>query len=203
VSYARLRSRALGGTPVATDAPTPGDPQPPIYPLVVGDHGGWLEVRSSAADGACGVHGYPCRHPGIDVAGVAGTPVMAPEDGVVVSVGDGASAPFVGYGPWFAILQGASGKFHFLGHLDPMTQLMATVGQVVSAGDQVGTTSSANHTHWEVRDKMVPDFAAGEDNFSNNSDPIGWLTFAKLGDLGSILLVGGATLFLWLLWRRS
>ena len=50
---------------------------------------------------------------------------------------------------------------------------------------------------------MVPDFAAGEDNFSNNIDPIGWLTFAKLGDLGSILLVGGATLFLWLLWRRS
>jgi murein DD-endopeptidase MepM/ murein hydrolase activator NlpD len=129
--------------------------------------------------------------------------VVAPESGTVVMAGDGASAPFVGYGPWFAIIQGDdSGKFHFLAHLEPAAASMAPVGARVTAGDQIGTTSSANHTHWEVRDKPVPDFAAGEDNFTNNSDPLGWLSMAALGIAGSALIVGGAALFLWLLLRR-
>lgn len=201
--YTRVLRPALGATPIPTDPPQSGSPQPPIYPLQVGAHGGWLEVRATPADGSCGVHGYPCKHPGLDVAGSAGTPVVAPETGTVVAAGDGASAPFVGYGPWFAVIQGAdSGKFHFLGHLEPATSSMAPVGQQVIAGDQVGTTSSANHTHWEVRDKAVPDFAAGEDNFTNNSDPLGWLSMATFGIAGSVLIVGGAALFLWLLFRK-
>lgn len=198
MTYARLR-RPLGATPVETEAPEPGRPQPPIYPLQVGAHGGWLEVRSTPADGSCGVHGYPCKHPGLDVAGAAGTSVVAPESGTVVAVGDGSAAPFVGYGPWFVIIQGQdSGKFHFLGHLEPLTSSMAPMGAQVVAGDQVGVTSSANHTHWEVRAKVVPDFAAGEDNFTNNTDPLGWLSGASMG-IGAALLVGGAALFLWLL----
>jgi murein DD-endopeptidase MepM/ murein hydrolase activator NlpD len=200
MSYVRP-SAALGATPVATDAPEPGRPQPPIYPLEVGAHGAWREVRSSPADGACGVHGYPCQHPGVDVAGIAGTPVVAPENGTVVMVGDGNSAPFVGYGPWFVIIQGESGKFQFLGHLEPLSAGMAPMGTQVTAGQQIGVTSSANHTHWEVRTNMVPDFANGEDNFSNNTDPLGWLAMAMLG-AGTVLIVGGAALFLWLLLRR-
>jgi murein DD-endopeptidase MepM/ murein hydrolase activator NlpD len=200
MSYVRP-SVALGATSVATDAPEPGRPQPPIYPLEVGAHGAWREVRSSPADGACGVHGYPCQHPGVDVAGIAGTPVVAPENGTVVMVGDGNSAPFVGYGPWFIIIQGESGKFQFLGHLEPLSAGMAPMGTQVTAGQQVGVTSSANHTHWEVRTNMVPDFANGEDNFSNNTDPLGWLAMAMLG-AGTVLIVGGAALFLWLLLRR-
>lgn len=200
----RIPRPALGATPIDTDPPESGRPQPPIYPLQIGAHGGWLEVRSSPADGACGVHGYPCRHPGVDVAGGAGTAVVAPESGAVVAVGDGASAPYVGYGPWFVIIQGSdSGKFHFLGHLEPATAGMALVGQVVTAGDQVGVTSSANHTHWEVRDKQVPDFAAGEDNFTNNSDPLGWLASAQMGILGPVLIAGASVLLLWLLLRRQ
>ncbi len=199
MTYARLIRPALGATPVDTDPPEPGKPQPPIYPLQVGAHGGWLDVRSTPSDGACGVHGYPCRHPGVDVVGSAGTPVVAPESGAVVAAGDGNSAPFVGYGPWFVIIQGASGKFHFLGHLDPATSGMAPAGQAVIAGDQVGVTSSANHTHWEVRDKMVPDFAAGEDNFTNNSDPLGWLSGAQMGVLGTVLIAGASAALLWLL----
>lgn len=190
----------LGATPVDTGTPEPGRPQPPIYPLQIGAHGGWREVRSSPADGACGVHGYPCMHPGVDVAGPAGTPVVAPESGAVVGVGDGASAPFVGYGPWFVIIQGESGKFHFLGHLDPLGQSMAPVGQPVTAGQQIGITSSANHTHWEVRDKPFP--GAGEDNFTNNTDPLGWLSMAGVG-LGTLLVVGGSAALLWLLLLRS
>lgn len=202
MSYTRAIRPALGATPVATDAPEPGRPQPPIYPLQVGDHGGWREIRATPADGACGVHGYPCQHPGVDVAGAAGTPVVAPETGTVVAAGDGASAPYVGYGPWFAIIQGDdSGKFHFLGHLDPGQAAMAAIGAVVTAGQIIGATSAANHTHWEVRDKMVPDFAAGEDNFSNNTDPLGWLAVAALG-AGTVLLVGASALLIWLLLRR-
>jgi murein DD-endopeptidase MepM/ murein hydrolase activator NlpD len=191
--------RSLGATSVDIPPPKAGRPQPPIYPLAIRAHGAWLEVRSSPSDGACGVSGYPCRHPGIDVAGAAGTPVVAPEDGAVVLVGDGNSPPFVGYGPWFVVIEGASGKFHLLAHLAPGTS-MAPMGLFVTAGQPVGVTSSANHTHWEVRDKMVPDYAAGEDNVTNNTDPLGWLAGASLG-LGTVLLVGGAALFLWL-WAR-
>lgn len=200
MTYTRLHRSPLGATPVDTDAPQQGSPQSPIYPLLVGDHGGWLEVRATPADGSCGVSGYPCRHPGLDVAGAAGTSVVAPESGSVVAAGSGASAPFVGYGPWLVIIQGDdSGKFHLLAHLDPVTASMAPVGTRVAAGDQVGITSSANHTHWEVRDEAVPDFAAGEDNFTNNQDPLAWLSGASMGIFGTALLLGGAALFLWLL----
>ena len=199
--YTRVIRPALGATPVDTDPPEPGKPQPPIYPLQIGDHGGWLEVRASPSDGSCGVHGYPCKHPGVDVAGSAGTPVRAPESGTIVAVGDGSSAPFVGYGPWLVIIQGDSGKFHLLGHLEPATASMGPIDAVVAAGDTVGTTSSANHTHWEVRDKMVPDFAGGEDNLSNNNDPIAWLSSSSIGALGTVLLAGAAAVFLWLLVR--
>lgn len=205
MAYARIRHSlrsALGATTVDTAAPAPGRPQPPIYPLQVGAHGAWRQVRSSPADGACGVSGYPCEHPGVDVAGAAGTPVVAPESGRVVLVGDGNSAPFVGYGPWFAVIHGQSGKYHFLAHLDPMTAGLGPMGTPVVAGQQVGTTSSANHTHWEVRTKMVPDFASGETNITNNSDPIAWLTTAALG-LGAVLIAGGAVVLVMLLRRRS
>lgn len=201
MTYLRTRDIALSGTPVDTAAPEPGNPQPPIWPLEIGSHGGWLEVRATSADGSCGVHGYPCKHPGVDVAGVAGTQVVAPEDGQVVSVG-GDVAPFVGYGPWWVMIQGASGKYHLLAHLEPFTSSMASVGMQVTAGQVVGTTSSANHTHWEVRDKPVPDFANGEDNFSNNSDPIAWLTMAGFGGITTILLAGGAAVLLWLIYQQ-
>lgn len=195
--------RALAGTAVDTAPPELGKPQAPIYPLQVGAHGAWLEVRSSPADGACGVSGYPCRHPGVDVAGAAGTPVVAPESGTIVATGDGSAAPFVGYGPWFVVLQGQdSGKFHLLGHLEPLTAALGQLGAQLLAGQQVGTTSSANHTHWEVRSKVSPDYGSGEDNFTNNVDPLGWLSTAALG-LGAVLVVGGAVLFFLLLRRRS
>jgi len=201
MSYLYPPLAALGATPVPTDAPTPGQPQPPIWPLLIGSHGAWLEIRSTPADGSCGVSGYPCRHPGIDVAGTAGTPVVAPESGTVALVGDGNSAPYVGYGPWFVIVQGDSGKFHLLAHLDPASAGAAPIGSPVTAGQMIGFTSSANHTHWEVRAKAAPDYASGEDNFSNNVDPLGWLMQAALG-VGAALVAASAALLIWLLLRR-
>lgn len=198
VSYLR---RGLSGTPVEMSLPAPGKAQPPIYPLEIGAHGGWLEVRSSEADGACGVHGYPCKHPGVDVAGTMGTLVVAPESGTIVMATDGNSAPFVGYGPWLVVIQGDSGKFHLLGHLEPAAAEMGVMGARVTAGDSIGMTSSANHTHWEVRSKLSPDFANGEDNFTNNTDPLAWLSMSNA--LFPMLLAGGAALLVYLIARRG
>lgn len=180
-------------------------PQAPITPFVVGNNGCYECVRASAAQGSCGGGPYPCKHPGTDTNGTQGTTVVAPEDGVIVAVQNGASSPFGGYGPWVIVIQGASGKFHLLGHLDPATSSMSALGDNVTAGQPVGTTSSANHTHWEVRDKLTPNFASGEDNFGNNSDPEIWLATAPVleavgGTTGAVLIVAGLAL-LWLLWK--
>jgi murein DD-endopeptidase MepM/ murein hydrolase activator NlpD len=169
----------------------------PILPLKVGNNGAYGAVRSSPAQGSCGTKPYPCKHPGLDVVGRAGTTVIAPEDGMVAFAADGTVAPFVGYGPWVVMVRGASGKHHLLAHLDLDSRQMAPIGLRVAAGTPIGKTSSANHTHWEVRTKMVPDFAHGEDNFTNNVDPAAWISGG--GSLVMpVLLVGGAVLlYLW------
>jgi murein DD-endopeptidase MepM/ murein hydrolase activator NlpD len=189
----------LGVVDVPLPTPTAGQAQSPIYPLVVGNNGGYRAVRSSPAQGACGVHGYPCQHPGLDVNGVAGTRVVAPESGVVVAASDGNSAPWVGYGPWLIVIQGASGNFHLLGHLEPAYASMAGVGARVTAGQLVGATSSANHTHWEVRQKLTP--GAGRTNLDNNLDPLEWLGGGSSSALAALLLLGGAAAFAYLYWR--
>lgn len=182
--------------------PVNGQPQPPIWPLIIGSHGGYMEVRSTPADGACGVGTYPCKHPGIDVFGMQGTEVRAPENGTVVLAADGSSSPVGGYGPWVIIIQGDGGRFHLLGHLDPFAA-SSPLGAQVSAGDVVGVTSSANHTHWEVRRTMIPDFANGESNQTNNFDPVQWLhEQAGFGAIGSIVLLGAAAVLFWMLWRK-
>ncbi len=196
---ARVARGARGALGDVTEA---GKPQPPISPLIVGGHGGYQELRSTPADGSCGIGTYPCRHPGLDVYGPQGTPVVAPESGQIVALADGSGAPFMGYGPWLAVIQGDGGKFHLLGHLDPNTSDQSVVGQRVTAGDQIGTTSSANHTHWEVRDRITP--AAGGDNFTNGMNPQTWLTLAQVvsSSLGKVLVVGSAATLIYLLWRR-
>jgi len=145
----------------------------PIEPLTKPRTVGWLSVRSTSTDGSCGVHGYPCQHPGVDVLGPAGTLVQAPEGGAVVTTATGASPPYVGYGPFLVVIHGDSGKYHLLAHLDPSANVV-DVGERVEAGDVVGQTSSANHTHWEVRTLPVP--PAGMTNIENNGDPEAWLS---------------------------
>ena len=167
----------------------------PISPFKVGNNGAYLAVRSISAQGSCGVHGYPCKHPGVDVVGRAGAVVRAPEDGMVVFAADGSLSPFVGYGPWLVIVRGfESGKFHLLAHLDPADRQRAPIGLRMSSGQPVGVTSAANHTHWELRKKMVPDFAHGETNFTNNDDPIAWMKGSSL--LLPLILAGGGLILL-------
>jgi murein DD-endopeptidase MepM/ murein hydrolase activator NlpD len=172
--------------------PTARGPRPPILPVKVTPHGAFRQVRRGPADGACGTKGYPCIHPGVDLYGPAGTEVFAPEDGVVVAVANGSSSPWKGYGPWLIVIRGASGVYHLLAHLSPERASLALVGSRVVAGQLVGVTSSANHTHWEVRIKAIPDFAAGESNQTNNLDPFAWLARQRRGAGGGWLLAAAA-----------
>lgn len=170
-------------------------PRAPIIPLRVGNNGAYRALRSSPAQGSCGVHAYPCLHPGVDVAGAAGTKVYAPEDGVILYATDGNGAPFVGYGPWLIVMLGASGKHHLLGHLEPATASLGPVGRRVTEGDLVGTTSSANHTHWEVRDKAWP--PAGKTNLDNNSDPLLWMRGGAIVLIAGLAVAGYVAYHLW------
>jgi len=182
------RHRALAG--LETIAPAMSGPQPPILPLSVARTGGYKAVRADASDGSCGVHGYPCQHPGVDAGGAQGTTVRAPEDGQVVLLADGTSAPYVGYGPYLALVLGKSGYYHLLAHLQPGTMTVG-LGSKVTAGQALAQTSSANHTHWEVRKKPVPNFAANETNFDNNLDPMDWLSMARGGRVALVIAAVG------------
>ena len=169
-------------------------PQPPILPLSVAHTGGFKAARLSPADGSCATHPYPCYHPGIDAGGAQGTPVHAPEDGTIVLVSDGSSPPWEGYGPYLALIKGKSGWYHLLAHLQPGSMSLG-VGSAVTAGQAIATTSSANHTHWEVRRKVTPNYAANETNLDNNIDPLEWLAQAR-GGITNLLIIGGAAIAL-------
>lgn len=180
--------------------------QPPILPLVVPRTGGFAAARLSPADGSCGVHPYPCYHPGIDAEGAQGTVVNAPEDGSVVLMADGSQPPWVGYGPYLVLILGKSGYYHLLAHLQPGS-VIPNVGDPVTAGQPVATTSSANHTHWEVRLKVTPDYSINETNLDNNIDPVvDWLPIAQLGvsrTTALLILGGGVAVALAIYLRRK
>lgn len=196
----RVPGRVMMGAIEIGDATMVGA-QPPILPLSVARTGGYKAVRSSPADGACGVHPYPCMHPGLDCGGGQGTVVRAPEDGTIVFVSDGSAPPFSGYGPYLAVIKGKGGYYHLLAHLQPGSMTLG-VGSAVTAGLRIATTSNANHTHWEVRKKLTPNYAANETNLDNNLDPLGWLAMARSGRVMLVLLASGAAIALALTLRK-
>jgi murein DD-endopeptidase MepM/ murein hydrolase activator NlpD len=160
----------------------------------VSPHGGFAYVRRTPAEGACGSKSHPCVHPGVDLLGKRGTKVVAPEDGTIIRTANGSSSPFTGYGPWLVVFQGRSGLYHLLAHLDPATAAMGTPGVPVRAGTVLGTTSSANHVHWEVRRAPTP--PAGSTNLQNNLDPFAWLGGARSPGPGWILVAAVAAFLL-------
>jgi len=149
-------------------------------------HGHYGYARNSPADGrGCGLDGkkYPCVHPGLDLAGVEGTEVYAPENGTIAAVATGTLMPFRGYGPGVILIRGDSGVYHLFGHLhygsipaafqkldwedywqDGLLNAKPDRARV-KEGQVIGVTSSADHVHWEVRD--------GE--FGAKSNPAVWL----------------------------
>ncbi|GAA4394034.1 hypothetical protein GCM10023147_25400 [Tsukamurella soli] len=99
-------------------------------------------------------------HAGVDIAAPIGTPIVAVEDGTIISAG-----PASGFGLWVR-LQAADGTITVYGHVNTMT---VTVGQKVMAGDQIATIgnrgdSTGPHLHFEVWQ-----------NGTTKIDPLPWL----------------------------
>lgn len=78
--------------------------RPPVTPVVFGATGAYGAVRSDPKDGACGIHPYPCTHPGVDLEAPKGTDVVAPHAGWVLVSQATNDPPFVGYGPAVVLL---------------------------------------------------------------------------------------------------
>lgn len=188
-------------TAVSTPIPVPGSPQPPVYPLIVGNNGGFMAVRASSAQGSCGASGYPCKHPGVDVNVAPGRAIASPVSGVIVQVADGSSAPFSGYGPYLAIIHGDDdGLYHLVAHMAREGASLVYPGRRVVAGDKIGIGSGYNHVHWELRKRAVPLFSAGESNATNNLDPIAWLSSSRtISKLAPVILLGTAAVLFYLL----
>ncbi|MEE2056927.1 M23 family metallopeptidase [Rhodococcus artemisiae] len=94
--------------------------------------------------------GYGARwgtnHNGIDIAGPIGTPILAVTNGHVIETG-----PASGFGLWVRVQQD-DGTVGVYGHID---RSLVSVGQAVSAGDQIATMgnrgqSTGPHLHYEV-----------------------------------------------------
>ncbi|MFG1797548.1 M23 family metallopeptidase [Nocardia sp. NPDC049149] len=108
--------------------------------------------------------GYGMRwgalHAGVDVAAPIGTPIVAVEDGTVISAG-----PASGFGMWVRLL-GDDGTITVYGHINTA---LVSIGQHVMAGDQIATVGNRGettgpHCHFEV-------WLNGTDRV----DPLPWL----------------------------
>jgi murein DD-endopeptidase MepM/ murein hydrolase activator NlpD len=91
------------------------------------------------------------NHPGIDIDGVTGDPVIAARTGTVVLAGM-APAAFSGYGNVVAIDAG-EGMLNLYAHL---SRVDVAMGQVVQQGQQIGAIgatgiATGDHLHFEVR----------------------------------------------------
>lgn len=138
--------------PAATPAPTPTPPPAPAPPP--SSSGFVLPVSGSIGDSLIvGSGGSLSRsaggHSGLDIIAPQGTPVKAATAGKVVSVNGSAGAAYGNY----VALEHSGGIYTLYAHLSAVT---VSVGQSVSAGQQIGNVgstgnSSGPHLHFEVR----------------------------------------------------
>jgi murein DD-endopeptidase MepM/ murein hydrolase activator NlpD len=110
-------------------------------------------------------------HAGVDIAAPIGTPVYAPEDGVVLDAGAASGFGLAVY------VQHGDGTITLYGHVN---QFFVTRGQVVSAGQQIAEVgnkgqSTGPHLHFEVHTGGL---------YANRVNPTPWLT-ARGISLGS------------------
>lgn len=113
----------------------------------------WLASRSDGAR----------LHAGVDI-GRRGDEVKAPETGVVWGVIEASFAAdeprfsrplgWAGYGPVVVVLEGDSGAWHVLAHVDHPA---VRAGQRVELGEHLADVADrGNHLHWEVRRRTKP-----------------------------------------------
>lgn len=106
-------------------------------------------------------YGGPGGHPGIDIAGPYGSPILAAAGGTVVFAGQES-----GYGNFIEI-HDSDGTYTAYGHL---SSIGVSVGQAVGAGQPIGQEGSTGestgpHLHFEVRTGLN----------GPTEDPLAWL----------------------------
>jgi hypothetical protein len=152
----------------APDLPgaVPGDSHPSASGFV-------LPVQGTIGDGIIvGEGGSLSRtaggHSGLDITAPSGTPVGAATAGTVAAVNGNAGPAYGNY----VVVEHSGGVYTLYGHLSSVS---VSVGQSVSAGQEVGKVgstgnSSGPHLHFEVRNDPSA-FSAGV-----FLDPVSWLT---------------------------
>ena len=137
---------AEGGTSGGTAATVrfqPGDPGDcGAQPIAGGSV--WV---NPVPNGYSITRGFSSWHPGIDLASSTGTPIVAANGGRVIFAGWNSW----GYGNLIVLIHGPNMTVY--GHLE---SIFVSCGQVVSAGQQIGTmgstgNSSGPHLHFEIR----------------------------------------------------
>lgn len=148
------KPKAEAPAPDLPDA-TPGDSHPSAsgYVLPVSGHVGDGLITGSGGSMSRSAGG----HSGLDISAPTGTPVVSVAAGTVVSMNASGAA----YGN-HVVVKHADGRYTLYAHLNSTS---VSVGQSVSAGQQVGTVgstgnSSGPHLHFEVRTHPT-DFSSG------------------------------------------
>jgi murein DD-endopeptidase MepM/ murein hydrolase activator NlpD len=131
-------------------------------PDVLGSAGGAVPPASGRVTSCYGSR-WGTLHAGVDIAAPIGTPIHAPDDGVVLTAG-----PASGFG--LAVgLQHGDGSITLYGHVN---QMFVTAGQLVAAGDQIAEVgnrgqSTGPHLHFEVHTGGL---------YVNRTNPVPWLS---------------------------
>ncbi|GAB3193683.1 hypothetical protein GCM10027261_09900 [Geodermatophilus arenarius] len=130
-----------------------------------------VDVQSSAGGGIAPTTGrvtscygprWGTMHQGVDIAAPIGTPVLAPEGGVVLQAG-----PASGFGQ-AVYVQHDDGSITLYGHVN---RFFVSAGQVVGAGQQIAEVgnkgqSTGPHLHFEVHEGGL---------YASRVDPMPWL----------------------------
>jgi murein DD-endopeptidase MepM/ murein hydrolase activator NlpD len=123
--------------------------------------GGFVAPASGRVTSCYGAR-WGTLHAGVDIAAPIGTPIYAPEGGVVLQAG-----PASGFGLAVAVRHG-DGTITLYGHVN---QMFVSAGQVVSAGQQIAEVgnrgqSTGPHLHFEVHTGGL---------YVNRGNPVPWL----------------------------
>jgi murein DD-endopeptidase MepM/ murein hydrolase activator NlpD len=124
--------------------------------------GGFVAPASGRVTSCYGAR-WGTLHAGVDIAAPIGTPIYAPEGGVVLQAG-----PASGFGLAVAVRHG-DGTITLYGHVN---QMFVSAGQVVSAGQQIAEVgnrgqSTGPHLHFEVHTGGL---------YVNRGNPVPWLS---------------------------
>ncbi len=160
---AAAQAAAVTTTAAAPAPSAPGAPTRSPSAAVSGSGGGSTAALTSGRVTSCYGSRWGTLHAGVDIAAPIGTPVYAPEGGVVLQAG-----PASGFGLAVAVEHG-DGVITIYGHVN---RFFVSPGQSVSAGQQIAEVgnrgqSTGPHLHFEVHTGGL---------YVNRTNPVPWLS---------------------------